>query len=157
MMYDIPPDIHTVICNNCVYITNSEEVNPLNNPVYNVKVIVDYKVYDFYSLSGRKDTQDLDRNISGIEAPSPNGTYTIGTLTEGYTYETGGVFLPYEPNFETERSNLGWHWDPSWGLDNGEDGTEGCHAFESEEIFNNFYSLIKDNNINNLIIEYNVI
>lgn len=151
----MPPEVYTVVCNNCVYITNSGEVNSQDNVIYNVSVIVDYEVYNFKTLSGRSWTQELDRNKASKGAPSPNGSYTIGNLTDGYKYETGGVFLPYEPNFKTERSFLGFHIDPSWGLDNDEDGTVGCHAFESMKYFEGFYFLVKNNSIKDLIIDYN--
>ena len=145
--------IHTVNCNNCVHITNSGELNSQDNVIYNVNVIIDHKAYNFKSLSGRSWTQDLNRNIADQAAPSPNGKYIIGDLTKGISRETGGVFLPYEPTFDTERSFLGFHVDPSWGLDNEEDGTVGCHAYKTIEEFNEFFTLINDNNIETLIIE----
>lgn len=145
-------ELYTVLCNNCVVITNFDKVNSQGNSIYKVEVIVDYKTTEFFTLSGRAHTQSLDRNVANKEAPSPNGYYTIGNLTDGYSYETGGVFLPYEPDFQTERSHLGFHIEPSWGLDNGEDGTEGCHAFETLEEFNAFYNIIKKYNINKLLI-----
>lgn len=146
-------------CNNCVYITNSEPAldnsyNSQGNYMYLTNVIIDRKATVFLTLSGRANTQSLDRNVANEGAPSPNGEYTIGSLTNGLHSETGGVFIPYEPNFETERSALGFHIDPSWGLTNGEDGTIGCHAFFSEKQFTDFLTLIQDNNINKLIIDY---
>ena len=153
MIDALPPELHTTICSNCVYITNSEQLNSQGNTIYDVDVILDDEVYNFKSLSGRSNTQSLDRNIADQAAPSPNGRYIIGDLTQGISRETGGVFLPYEPIFETERTFLGFHIDPSWGLDNEEDGTVGCHAFKTEEDFYQFLTLIEDNNIKDLIIE----
>lgn len=146
-------------CDNCVYITNSESVldnsyNSQSNYIYLTNVIIKGQVTKFLTLSGRANTQSLDRNVANTGAPSPNGEYTISSLTNGLHSETGGVFIPYEPIFQTERSALGFHIDPSWGLSNGEDGTIGCHAFFSEEQFTNFLTLIQDNNINKLIIDY---
>ena len=160
------PDFPAVVlneklpCDKCVYITNSENsledsYNEVGNYLYKLNVIVDKEVKDvFYTLSGRPWTQKLDRNVANTGAPSPNGEYTIGELTKGIEDETGGVFLPYEPNFETERSSLGFHIDPSWGQPNGEDGTIGCHAFSTESEFNDFLTLIQYNNITKLIIDY---
>ena len=152
MIDALPPELHTTICNDCVYITNSRELNSQDNIIYNVDVIINHEVYNFKSLSGRSNTQSLDRNIADQAAPSPNGKYIIGDLTQGISRETGCLFLPYEPTFDTERSFLGFHIDPSWGLNNEEDGTVGCHAFKTKEDFYQFLTLIEDNNIRELII-----
>ena len=130
-------------CDTCVYVADKGVSNKQNNPIYSVSVYVDgqfVKSYD--ALSGRSYTQNLDRNIAGNASPSPNGTYTIMPETVGYHKETGGVFLPYEPTFTTQRSALGFHWDPSWGLNNGEDGTVGCIAFKTLSTYNEFVDLV---------------
>ena len=141
-------------CVTCVYIAESGMTNEQNNPILTVDVYVDEELIGRYNaLNGRAHTQDLDRNVAGIEAPSPNGTYTIMPETVGYKEETGGVFRPYEPNFQTQRSLLGFHIDPSWGLDNGEDGTIGCTAFKTLAEYNEFNSLVDQHNITKLIID----
>lgn len=147
-------------CSKCVYITNSEDslensYNTNNNYLYEVNVILNNKVEaQYYTLSGRAWTQNHDRNTPDTHAPSPNGKYIIQDITTGIHMETGGVFIPYEPTFETKRSSLGFHIDPSWGLKNGEDGTKGCHAFKTREEFTDFFTLINDNSITKLIIDY---
>lgn len=142
-------------CKSCVYISKGEGTSFKTNPILNVDVYKNGNLLETYNtLSGRWSTQALDRNIAGNGSPSPNGTYTLMEETTGYHAETGGVFLPYEANFSTERSALGFHWDPSWGLDNGEDGTVGCHAFKSLEDYKSFVETITSNNIKTLIINY---
>lgn len=142
-------------CNTCVYITKSNKVNKQGSPIL-IASLYNKEEYikEFEVISGREYTQTLDRNIAGNKSPSPNGTYIIGKLTKGYSVETGGVFLPYTPLFNTERSNLGFHPDISWGLNNGENGTEGCIGFKSLEEFNKFTTLLTYNNINQLIINF---
>lgn len=148
IMFDAP-------CNTCVHVIKTASVNEQNNPILNVSIYKDGKeIKEYQALSGRAWTQNLDRNISGNHSPSPKGKYSIGVETVGTIPETGGVFLPYYPNFNTERSALGVHWDPSWGLDNGEDGTSGCIAFKTLEEFKQFAFIIKNDNIKELVIDY---
>lgn len=148
--------VFTPPCVTCVYVTESGFANEQNNPILAVEVYVDEELVKRYNaLNGRAHTQDLDRNVAGIGAPSPNGTYTIMPETIGYHAETGGVFRPYEPTFQTQRSALGFHVDPSWGLDNGEDGTIGCTAFKTLEEYKEFNGLLDQHNITKLIIDRN--
>lgn len=147
--------IFNVPCENCVYIEKGIGSSYKTNPILNVSVYKESELINSYkTVSGRWYTQSLNRNIGGNASPSPNGTYTIMDETIGMHPETGGVFLPYEPKFITGRSNLGFHVDVSWGLNNGEDGTVGCHAFKTLEEYNNFVETIKTNNIKTLIINY---
>lgn len=146
--------VFTPPCITCVYVTESGFANEQNNPILAVEVYVDEELVRRYNaLNGRAHTQDLDRNVAGIEAPSPNGVYTIMPETVGYHDETGGVFRPYEPTFQTQRSLLGFHIDPSWGLDNGEDGTIGCTAFKTLDEYREFNNLLDQHNITKLIID----
>jgi len=141
-------------CIDCVYITKSLATSYKTNPILNVSVYKNSNLLNTYqTVSGRWNTQNLDRNIANNSSPSPNGTYIIKDETIGYHPETGGVFLPYEPTFNTERSALGFHVDPSWGLEV-EDGTRGCNAFETMLHYNSFKKDIKTNNITTLIINY---
>lgn len=145
----------TTPCNTCVYIDKSTEINEQGSPILRASIYNKGRhLKEFKLISGREYTQDLDRNISGNKSPSPNGNYVIGNLTTGYLPETGGVFIPYTPLFNTERSSLGFHIDPSWGLKNGENGTQGCMAFKTMNEFNDFNNLITYNKINQLIINF---
>jgi len=63
----------------------------------------------------------------------PDGRYRVTkSIIPGTTSEIGGRFLPIQPLFRTGRSQLGIHYDPSFELDNGKDGTEGCIALTTE-------------------------
>jgi hypothetical protein len=141
------------LCNTCVYVSKTNRVNKLQNPILSINI---YKnntlIKSFNGVSGRYNTQLLDRHSSGNESPSPNGEYILGIPTKGLIKETGGVFLPYEPQFSTNRSNLGVHIDPSWELNNGEDGTSGCLAVKTLTEYNELVKLIQTNNIKSLII-----
>jgi len=142
-------------CDNCVFVEKGIGYTYKNNPILNVSIYKDSQLIETYKgVSGRWNTQNIDRNIANVGAPSPNGEYIILPETKGYHDETGGVFIPYEPTFKTQRSLLGFHVDPSWGLDNGEDGTIGCIAFKSIEEYNKFKNSIVNNNIEKLLINY---
>lgn len=108
-------------CATCVYIDKGVGTTYKTNPILRVSVYKDNQLLQTYkTVSGRWNTQDLDRSISGNESPSPNGKYIIQPEvtewpqwvkdmypdTNGFHPETGGVFLPYEPTFQTERSSL---------------------------------------------------
>lgn len=150
MYVDVPPPPA-----NRVEVSMSQERNSRGNPILDVDVYVNNMlISNFKALSGRTNTQNLDRNVANNASPSPTGSYIILPETQGFHPETGGVFLPYEPTFETQRSELGFHIDPSWGKDNGEDGTVGCLGFKTLEEYNNFVKLIEDNGIYNLDINY---
>lgn len=138
-----------------VRIVESGRSNSVGNPIKNVQVIIDKKIVaTFSALSGTSRTQNISRNIAGNAAPSPFGEYTIASSqVPGIPRETGGVFLPYTPNFRTNRSALGYHIDPSWGKSNGRDGTAGCMAFRTLTEYNQFVDLVHSNNITRMIIE----
>lgn len=140
-------------CKTCVYVSKTDRVNKLQNPILSINI---YKnntlIKSFNGVSGRYNTQLLDRHSSGNESPSPNGKYILGIPSKGLSKETGGVFLPYKPQFSTNRSNLGVHIDPSWELNNGDDGTSGCLAVKTLTEYNELVKLIQTNNIKSLII-----
>jgi hypothetical protein len=153
---NIKPNSNNVPCVNCVYITHSNTINAQASPIltgtlYTNKEIKDYKLS---LISGRSYTQNLDRNISGNKSPLPKGNYIIKKETKGLSPETGGVFLPITPTFNTERSHIGFHVDPSWGLNNNENGTEGCLAFKTIQEYNEFVKMVKDYNITNVVVDF---
>jgi hypothetical protein len=143
-------------CTNCVYITKSNNINNQGSPLLIATIFTNKQIkqQSFSLISGRSYTQKLDRNIAGNKSPLPNGTYNIGKQTKGLKAETGGVFLPFTPNFITQRSDLGVHVDPSWGLANGENGTQGCLAFKTLKEFNQFVEVITFNNITTAVIDF---
>lgn len=143
------------VCQNCVYISKGKKTNKQSNPILDLNIYSQGQlVASFEALSGRTYTQNLDRNIAGNKSPAPSGLYTIESQLPSNLYETGGVFLAIEPSFKTNRSNLGIHVDPSWGLTNGEDGTSGCIAVKSHAEYSQFINLLSTYKINSLIINY---
>ena len=150
-------NLFSIPCNTCVYIDKGGvNYSYKSNPILRVSVYKDEVLLNTYkTISGRWNTQLLNRNISGNESPSPNGRYIIKQESVGYHPETGGVFIGYEPTFKTQRSELGFHIDPSWGKEGKDkDGTKGCHAFKSIKEYNSFIKLINENNITELNINY---
>lgn len=147
--------VKPALCNTCVYINKTEQVNKQGSPILKATIYKNGKYQkEFKVVSGREYTQTLNRNIAGNKSPLPNGEYIIGNQYRSYLYETGYVFLPFTPLFITERSELGAHVDPSWGINNGENGTSGCIGFQSLKEFNNFTHLITYNNIDKLIVNF---
>jgi hypothetical protein len=88
------------------------------------------------AVSGRAETQDFDVHVPDRSAPLPSGTYLLDrpqvAEPPNFNPELGGIWIGAEPLFDTGRSDLGIHYDPSFGLSNGESGTEGCLAVVSE-------------------------
>ncbi|BAY82366.1 hypothetical protein NIES267_18450 [Calothrix parasitica NIES-267] len=111
------------------------QTNTQNNPLYRLSLYADGKlVHSFVSVSGRSITQDRNRHQSGTEAPLPDGKYTVATSAiPGSIAEAGDRFLPIQPKFQTGRSALGFHVDPSFERSNGEDGTAGCIGLTNRE------------------------
>lgn len=109
-------------------LVDSGETNQRGNPIFHLHLYRNGNLIKrFSAVSGRAHTQSRDRDIAGNESPLPNGRYDVNhTAIPGSTYETGELFLPIKPTFETQRFDLGIHYDPSYNLDNGEDGTAGC-------------------------------
>lgn len=102
--------------------------NVLNNPLYELRFYVNGQLVDrFITVSGRAYTQNRNRHQGGTEAPLPDGRYKVATTaTRGTIAEAGDRFLPIQPLFRTGRTFLGFHVDPSFEKNNGEDGTSGC-------------------------------
>lgn len=110
------------------------------------------------SVTGRAYRQTADRNQSGTKAPLPKGTYRIERMgIEAGPFsdpELGrGFWIPITPLFNTGRSSLGFHQDPSWGKLNGESGTSGCIGLQSPEDTMKLVTWIKHYNIQKLIVE----
>lgn len=117
-------------CTTCLRLIKDPEgrKNNLGNPIYKLEAYLNGKqYYSFDAVTGRAFTQNRPRHQSGTEAPLPNGTYSVSSKTiPGSIYEAGETFLPVYPQFQTGRSALGIHYDPSFNKNNGEDGTSGC-------------------------------
>lgn len=106
----------------------SGKTNNYNNPIYEVVLFANGRALaKVNAVTGRAHTQGLNRNIAGNESPLPNGRYSVSSTWIGGSHpEVGGKFLPITPLFQTNRSALGFHVDPSYNKNKKEDGTAGC-------------------------------
>lgn len=90
------------------------------------------------ALVGRKGTQTIDRMVRGNQSPLPAGVYFVarlGTVHSPFLNpEIGkGFYIPLVAEFKTKRRGFAIHHDPSWNVNNGQSGTEGCIGLESEK------------------------
>ncbi len=83
-------------------------------------------------VSGRIDKQ-TPSHVEDSQTPPPFGIYTFDA--PGWVYkgedlkaQFGGVWSPITPTFNTERSEIGIHYDPSTFSGNYKVGTAGCFA-----------------------------
>ncbi|RPJ30606.1 MAG: hypothetical protein EHM17_16350 [Verrucomicrobiaceae bacterium] len=141
-------------------LTRSKEiVKNTKDPIWNLQLVSDGKVLDTLpALSGRSFKQLADRNIAGNKSPLPVGNYSIdryGIARAPFSDpELGkGYWVPITPLFNTQRSALGFHQDPSWGRTNGESGTSGCIGLESPDATAKLVDWIKHYNIQLLTVE----
>lgn len=151
--------------NNHLFIGNRVAKNKYNNPIYPMYLCVGGKEVKSYQIvTGRNFTQQRNRNQSGTQSPLPNGKYRVGTaLTPGLLVEVGKVeglgvrqpFLPISPLFNTGRSALGFHVDPSYNKDPKEDGTSGCIGLITSADFKSLWADIKNYQIRDLQVAIN--
>lgn len=108
--------------------------NALGNPLYELRLYANGQLMGAYAIvTGRTHTQNRNRDTAGTEAPLPDGKYKVARAPIlGTIPEAGDRFLPIQPLFQTGRSALGIHYDPSFEQDNGEDGTSGCIAVKNK-------------------------
>jgi hypothetical protein len=106
----------------------SRGTNDLGNPIYTLEAYIGGEQYQTFSaVSGIASTQQLDRNIGSNHAPLPDGLYRVSDqIVPGTVPEVGRTFIGIYPQFQTNRSDLGIHVDPSFNKKNGSDGTSGC-------------------------------
>ncbi len=151
--------------NNHLFIGNRIAKNKYNNPIYPMYLCVGGKEMRNYQIvTGRNFTQQRNRNQSGTQSPLLNGKYRVGTaLTPGLLVEVGKVeglgvrqpFLPISPLFNTGRSALGFHVDPSYNKDPKEDGTSGCIGLTTSADFKSLWADIKNYQIRDLQVAIN--
>jgi hypothetical protein len=106
----------------------SKGTNDLGNPIYTLEAYANGEMQrSVNAVSGTGTTQNRNRNLSNTFAPLPDGTYHVSDqIVSGSVPEVGRTFIAITPRFETERSDLGIHLDPSFNKRNGSDGTAGC-------------------------------
>lgn len=106
----------------------SRGTNEVGNPIYVLEAYVDGRKYrTFNVVTGTANTQTADRHIGNNSAPLPDGNYEVSSqIIPGMTPEVGDTFIGIFPRFETKRTGLGIHLDPSFNKRNGYDGTSGC-------------------------------
>ena len=85
-------------------------------------------------------------------APLPDGLYKVSDtdILASNIPEVGKTFIAIYPQFETERSDLGIHQDPSYNKRNGHDGTAGCIGLTTaadRDAVNNFVSKYHPRNL----------
>lgn len=136
-----------------------EKVRSTGDPIWKVALVdgSGKEVEAVNALSGRASKQTANRHQSGNKSPLPGGVYAIdrhgidrGPFSDP---ELGsGYWIPITPLFQTGRSALGFHQDPSWGKANGESGTSGCIGLESPEATAKLVGWIKTYGINKVIV-----
>ena len=138
-------------------LTPTGETNALNNPLYKLRLYANGKLVDsFITVSGRNYTQTKNRDRSGTEAPLPDGKYTVSkSAIPGTIAEAGDRFLPIQPQFTTGRTALGFHVDPSFEKDNGEDGTAGCIGLVSRDDLDKLLTFVSTYNPKFLDVKIN--
>jgi hypothetical protein len=106
----------------------SKGTNAIGNPIYTLEAYVNGRRYQsFKAVSGTATTQDRDRDTANNFSPLPDGNYKVSTsIVASNTPEVGKTFIAIYPQFETGRTDLGIHQDPSFNKRNGSDGTAGC-------------------------------
>jgi hypothetical protein len=136
-----------------ITVSRTSEIVPVTqDPVWLVRLIVNGETKEeIRALIGRADT-------AGNKSPLPVGQYRIdrngiepGPFPDS---ELGrGYWIPITPLFQTNRSFLGIHQDPSWGKSNKESGTSGCIGLESAEHTKQVVQWIRTYNINTIVVE----
>jgi hypothetical protein len=106
----------------------SKGTNDNGNPIYTLEAYVGGERYQTFSaVSGIASSQQFDRNVGNNHAPLPDGLYRVSDqIVPGAVPEVGRTFIGIYPQFQTNRSDLGIHVDPSFNKKNGSDGTSGC-------------------------------
>lgn len=128
-----------------ITLTSTGTKNALGNPLYQLRLYANGQLIGTYAtVSGRAHTQNRNRNRAGTEAPLPDGKYKVARAPiPGSISEAGDRFLPIQPLFQTGRSALGIHYDPSFEKNNGEDGTSGCVALTNKRELNQVLNYIR--------------
>ena len=137
----------------------NQQLGKTKDPLWSVALVVNGETKaELPAVIGRAHRQQVNRHVSGSKAPLPMGQYRIdkagiemGPFPDP---EVGrGYWIPITPLFQTGRSLLGLHQDPSWGRLNGESGTSGCIGVQSVEATKQLVRWIREHNITTLVVE----
>ena len=139
-------------------VRRTERVTPNSkDPIWSVELVVNGQTLQrLDALVGRSWRQNADRHQAGNESPLPPGQYRIdrsGIAAPPFDNpELGsGFWVPVTPLFQTGRSALGFHQDPSWDKTR-ESGTSGCIGLESKEATAQLVAWIRHYNIHRLVV-----
>jgi hypothetical protein len=129
--------------------------NSQGNPIYTLEAYVNGRKYkSFKAVSGTATTQDRDRNKANTFAPLPDGLYKVSNVViPSNIPEVGKTFISIYPQFETERTDLGIHQDPSYNKNNQHDGTAGCIGLTTAADRDAINSFISKYHPRNLIVK----
>jgi len=133
-------------------LSKTNRSNILGNPIW---ALTTPSGQSFDVVTGRSFTQSKNRHQEGTEAPLPPGTYYIGKTHHGpFSLEELGNswFIDLIPQFNTGRTELGIHLDPSFGISENEDGTSGCIGMTNPQDLNELVHLIETRGINKLVV-----
>jgi hypothetical protein len=150
---------------NCavLQLSKSTKINRFGNPIY--KLTAYAKVngqlvskYTWNTVSGRSNTQQRNRFQSNTHAPLPDGRYQISSrIVRGTLPEVGGTMIPIYPQSgfdrRMRRTDLGIHWDPSYNVDRGEDGTSGCVGLTTRSDYSQFKTFVKKYHPQTLVVD----
>ena len=130
----------------------TSKTNSFGNPVWKL-TLPDCQTFE--AVSGRGTTQDLDRHTANNESPLPQGKYSVETVHRGPwgNPELGDTFIDIFPLFETGRTELGIHHDPSFDKNKTDDGTAGCIGLVNNDDLKKLVKALDSQNIRSLIVE----
>ncbi len=142
-----------------VLVRTKDFVKDTKDPIWELQLKSGDQVLETLpALTGRAYRQTANRHVSGNKSPLPVGIYSIDRMgIEAGPFpdpELGkGFWVPITPLFNTGRSDLGFHQDPSWGKKNGESGTSGCIGLQKASDTLKLVEWIKHYNLTRLTVE----
>ncbi len=133
----------------------SKGTNDRGNPIYTLEAYVNGEIQrSVNAVSGTGTSQNRNRNLPNTFAPLPDGTYNVSSqIVAGSIPEVGRTFIAITPRFETGRSDLGIHLDPSFNKQNGSDGTAGCIGITNQADRDAINQFVMKYNPRNLIVK----